>query len=118
MGCLLLDQWHRAMALRNEHDAASAAVASAEGRNQQLTANVKEFQDLLDRHTSQKEQVVREIAEFQRELELLTRRTQGLERVRDDLKALDGEFARFRRAEDEFTSNLARLEEAVKEGRP
>jgi septal ring factor EnvC (AmiA/AmiB activator) len=116
LGCLLVSQWHRRLSLRPEFEAHSAAVRDQGQRNAQLSADLAAFDDLLDRHTRQREQLVAEIAEFQKQLELLSRRTQRLEFVRDQLQLLDSEFSGFRQTEDRFKANLRQLEQSVASG--
>src|SRR5579871_2484002 len=112
LGCALLWQWYVRVDLTTRYHTRTTAIAADEERNSRLATNLSASRDWTDRYSQQRADAIREIGDFEKELELLSRRTKRLERVRDQLEALDATFAQFRQSEKEFESNLNRLETA------
>jgi hypothetical protein len=85
LGCVLIQQWHRGLALKADYEATSTAVDADKSLNARLSNDVAGYQELVDRGSSQKEQLIQEIAEFEKQLDLLKNRTKGLELVKGGL---------------------------------
>lgn len=113
LSAVLVRQWRTVLQLQEREALSAAASAEAQRQREQLRENVRETQELLEHYQGQREQLVREIAEFQVQLALLSERSEGLERARDRLEVLDIAFGRFRAEEERFNTNLDRLSGSI-----
>jgi len=67
---------------------------------------------LIRKYDAQRDELIREIGDFQREVEVLSARTKRLELVGEKLTQLDYEFQRFKNEKEGFLKSLGRLEGA------
>jgi hypothetical protein len=71
------------------------------------------YNDFIDRYAAQRDEVMRDVADFDRELLLLTRKTSRLERVRLKLEELDREATALGAADTKFRKKLEVLQQNV-----
>jgi chromosome segregation ATPase len=109
--------WLRARRLQANHQAQLSRLEGAASQNRALQEDGKSIRDLLQRFDGQKDELVREIADFRRELDLLQARTKSIEQTRDQLQKLDGALADFQKDQGRFEDNLRSLEAAVQKSR-
>jgi hypothetical protein len=105
--------WRNGLASRAELQTWSAAIGEDNALNARLSTDLAGYDELINRGTADRDQLVREVSDFKNQLKLLKSRTDRLELVKTDLEKLDQQFAGYRRAEDAFKVDLRRLE-----GRP
>jgi hypothetical protein len=110
LGLVVLRAWRQGRMLQANYRASSIAVAGDSDLNSKLVSDSRGFEELIDRGSSQREQLIGEINDFEKQVELLKSRTKGLELVKADLEKLDAEFAGYRRIESQFKSDLRRLD--------
>ena len=118
LGTLVVFQHVRVRTL----DADQVTVTRARAEHQQQGAERKQhlanYESLLQRYAQQREQLIREIVEFQKQMDLLNSRTQRLERVGLELQRLERSFDQYRQKEGQFLKHLDRLEGQVKKEGP
>jgi chromosome segregation ATPase len=110
---LMLQLWRVDKRFERDRRVAAMQVQEAVDRKASLAADLGSYEDLLQRYNNQKQQLIREIGEFGKQLDLLKARTQGLERAHSGLQELERALTGFRSAQERFESNLRTLEQAV-----
>lgn len=89
-----------------------------ENRRDSLRQSLTGCRELLARYQADKEQCVRDIADFRHQLDLLTRKTQSLERVHSMLRELEAVYERFRASERRFLDALEQSRQRMKRIKP
>lgn len=107
--------WQGLTTARLEGEVDSAA-ARRDGQVQKLAerrGQKAEYEELLTRYRDDREQLIREIADYRNQLQILQARTQRLEQVREETGRLTAAFDRYEQAESDFLDRIERLEAAL-----
>src|SRR4051812_41512375 len=96
-------------------NAARSDLAASRVKNEDVRATVRTYDELIRQYDAQRDALIREIADFQREVEILSARTKRLELVGDKLAQLDREFQTFQTEKDGFNRAIQRLEARPKQ---
>jgi len=108
----LLNETMAGRSLGAHLSAARCDLAASHAQNEDVRATVQTYDELIRKYDAQRDELIREIGDFQREIEVLSARTKRLELVGEKLTQLDHEFQRFQTEKEGFQKSLGRLEGA------
>ncbi len=86
----------------------------AHAHEQQLATDIADYQNMVERYSAQKSQLIHDVTQFQGELDLLNQKTKSLDRVHGDMTRLEGGLNEYTRAQESFLKHLALLEAQTK----
>lgn len=107
--------WHsrwRTDQLRDEFAGRQLERFSLREQNSSLYNSLKQYEGLLDESRQRKDELIREIAEYEQQLVLLKGRTKNVERLGTELTALREALAEYDRVAGSFRTQLDRFRAA------
>jgi hypothetical protein len=111
-GVVLLVERHRRAELEAACVAADADLARAKADNEHALAIRRQFEDRLEQNRKQRDEMVANIDEVDRELDLLRQKTRNVKQAAEMLNQLTAANDAFMEAKRAFDADVAKLEAA------